>query len=196
MKINLKKGERPNINLCVYRVEADVWWILDFYKHHYLTNELNVSSKCLLFTWEKNPVAFVAILNTPRKGLPHDMSVSRLVVLPEYQGLGVSSFILNFCGGIVCSMGSDYRLLIKTIHEKVGKFLGDSHDWRPTTHNQKYRKDLEGKKFENNLGLARSSFCYVYCGEKIKGYEDLLQPIKNIREKHYGIQELDFGDFV
>lgn len=192
MKLDIVKGQRPEINLTVFRVESKVWWDLEFYKHHYLTNELNKSAKCFLFTWEKHPVAFIAILNTPRKGLPHDMAVSRMVVLPEFQGLGLSSEILNFCGGIISSMGDDYRLLIKTIHEKIGRFLENSKDWKPTLHNQKYRKDLEGKKFEKNLGLARSSYCYAYCGKKLEGYEDLLAPIQITRERAYGIQELDF----
>lgn len=192
MRLNIRKGERPNIELNVSRVEPSVWRNLEFDKHHYLTNELNESAKCFLFTWEQNPVAFVALLNTPRKGLPHDMSISRMVILPQFQGLGISSQIMNFCGGIVKNQGEDYRLLIKTIHEKVGKFLENSNDWKATPHNGKYRKDLENKKFEKNLGLARSSFCYVYCGKKISGYEKLLLPINITREIKYGVQYLNF----
>lgn len=192
MRLNIRKGERPTIELNVSRVESSIWRNLEFDKHHYLTNELNESAKCFLFTWEQNPVAFVALLNTPRKGLPHDMSISRMVILPQFQGLGISSQIMNFCGGIVKNQGEDYRLLIKTIHEKVGKFLENSNDWKATSHNGKYRKDLENKKFEKNLGLARSSFCYVYCGGKISGYEKLLLPINITREIKYGVQYLNF----
>ncbi len=190
MHFEINKGDRPRVDLCVSRVEPTIWRDLEFYKHHYLSSELNKSAKCLLFTWNKNPIGFVALLNTPRKGLPHDMGVSRLVIYPQYQGLGLSSQILNFCGGIVANMGDDYRLCIKTIHEKVGKFLENSPQWKATVHNQKYRKDLENKVFEKNLGLSRSSYCYVYCGNKIKGYDDLLANIDFIREKHNGVQYL------
>ena len=192
MRLNIRKGKRPNIELNVSRVESSIWRNLEFDKHHYLTNELNKSAKCLLFTWEQNPVAFVALLNTPNKGLPHDISISRMVVLPQFQGLGISSQIMNFCGGIVKNQGEDYRLLIKTIHEKVGRFLENSNNWKATSHNGKYRKDLENKNSKKNLGLARSSFCYVYCGEKISGYEKLLLPINILREIKYGVQYLNF----
>lgn len=192
MRLNIRKGKRPNIELNVSRVESSIWRNLEFDKHHYLTNELNKSAKCLLFTWEQNPVAFVALLNTPRKGLPHDISISRMVILPQFQGLGISSQIMNFCGGIVKNQGEDYRLLIKTIHEKVGKFLENSNNWKATLCNGKYRKGLENKNFKIYLGLARSSFCYVYCGEKISGYEKLLLPINITREIKYGVQYLNF----
>lgn len=192
MKLNICKGERPEIKLQVCRVEPTVWRDLEFAKHHYLSSELNPSAICLMFTWNNQPVAFVALLNTPRRNLPNDMAVSRLVILPEYQGLGFTSTLLNFCGGIISNRGNGARLNIKTIHEKVGKFLESSPNWKPTTHNQKYRKDLEGKTFEKNIGFARSSFCYVYCGQKISGYENLIQPIMKAREQKAGVQEFDF----
>lgn len=192
MKVNICKGHRPKIDLNVYRVEPIVWKDMEFYKHHYLSSELNPSAICLMFTWNSQPVAFVALLNTPRKGLPNDMAVSRLVILPEYQGLGLSSVILNFCGGIISNKGNGARLNIKTIHDKVGTFLEKSTNWKPTSHNQKYRKDLEGKVFEKNIGFARSSYCYVYCGQKISGYENLIQPILKARENKVGVQEFCF----
>lgn len=190
MNLNICKGKHPPIHLKASRVEPRVWYDLEFSKHHYLSSELNPSAICLLFTWNSQPVAFVALLNTPRKNLPNDMAVSRLVILPEYQGLGLTSILLNFCGGIISNKGNGARLNIKTIHEKVGRYLENSSNWKPTTHNQKYRKDLEGKTFKKNIGFARSSYCYVYCGQKIKGYDNLLQPIKNIREQKQGVQSL------
>lgn len=190
MTLNICKGKHPPICLKASRVEAKVWYDLEFYKHHYLTSNLNTSAICLLFTWENNPVAFVALLNAPGKDHPYDMSVSRLVILPEYQGLGLTSKILNFCGGIITNKYEGARLCIKTIHEKVGQFLEHSPNWRPSCTNLKFRKDLEGKKFHLRKGFSRASFCYIYCGNAIKGYEDLVQPIHNAREQKQGVQSL------
>jgi len=67
LRINHKKGKRPNINLTVRRVEPSVWSL--FKKEHYLTAEMNKSCKCLLFEWNGVPVGFVGILNTPRRGM-------------------------------------------------------------------------------------------------------------------------------
>ena len=93
--INHKKGERPYIHLTIRRVEPSVWYSLGFYKHHYLTEKLNPSCKCFLFEWDTIPVAFVGLLNTPRTGIPYGMSISRIVVLPDYQGLGLSRIIVE-----------------------------------------------------------------------------------------------------
>ena len=71
VKISHKKGERPHIHLTVRRVESSIFWSCGFAKEHYLTAELNKSCKCLLFEWNNVPVAFVGILNTPRKGIPY-----------------------------------------------------------------------------------------------------------------------------
>ena len=87
--VNHKKGERPYIRLTVRRCEPSVWNL--FRTHHYLTQELNKSCKCLLFEWNGIPIGFVGILNTPRKGIPYGCAISRMVILPDYQGLGLST---------------------------------------------------------------------------------------------------------
>lgn len=179
--INHKKGEKIDIQLKVQRVEYNVWYDLGFYKHHYLTSDLNKSCKCLLFTWNQTPVAFVALLNTPRKGLPHDMAISRIVILPDFQGLGLSSKITNFCGGIVKSLGQDYRLLIKTIHRLMGESFNRSNKWSPTQFNGKERKKTNYEQGKYNNRLIRKSYCFNYIGETIYGYEDLLLPVNTLR---------------
>ena len=183
--INKNKKTKPQINLQVQRVEANIWKELGFYKHHYLTHELNPSAKCLLFTWDDIPVGFIAILNSPRKGKPKGFNTSRLVILPDYQGLGLSSIILNFCGGILKSLGDDYVLYMKTIHDKVGDFMNRSENWEATSYNGKIRNEktniYEGKRYQNRL--RRKSHCYKFIGKPIYGYEELLKPIKELREQ-------------
>lgn len=190
--INKTKKTKPQINLQVQRVEANIWNELGFFKHHYLTHELNPSAKCFLFTWDDVPVAFIAILNSPRRGKKFGQSVSRLVILPDYQGLGLSSIILNFCGGILKSLGDDYTLYMKTIHDKVGDFMERNSNWEATSYNGKIRSDKsavsEGKRYQNRL--TRKSYCYKYIGNAIYGYENILKPIKEMREDKFNKRQL------
>ena len=180
--INKNKREKPNINLKVQRVEANIWDSLNFKKHHYLSETLNKSAKCLLFTWDDVPIGFIALLNSPRKGMPNGFSVSRIVLFPDYQGLGLSMKILNFCGGILKSLGEDYYLYIKTIHEKMGNGLERSKTWTPTSYNGKIRKNIKFEEGKYNNRLERKSFCYKYVGDAIYGYEELLKPINELRD--------------
>jgi len=183
--INHKKGEKPKITLTVRRVEPSVWESLGFYKHHYLTEKLNPSCKCFLFEWNGIPVAFVGILNTPRKNLTYDMAISRMVILPDYQGLGLSRPILDFCGRIIKSLGEDYRLTIKTAHTKMGTMLEKNDNWKPTQFNGKGRAEQTWELGKYNKRLTRKSYCYIYVGEKSDDYTDILKPIKEMRkDKH------------
>jgi len=185
VKINHKKGQRPQIKLTVRRVEPIVWNM--FKKSHYLTAEMNKSCKCLLFEWNKVPVAFVGILNTPRKGIPYGCSVSRIVVLEDYQGLGLSTMIFNFVGGIVKSLSDDehdYRLYIKTAHSKFGEALGRNPNVRGTMFDGKGRdkKAIEHDKHRYRNRLQRVSYCKEYIGEPINGFEKILLPINDLRK--------------
>lgn len=186
VKVNHKKGERPQIKLTVRRVEPNVWNM--FKQHHYLTAEMNKSCKCLLFEWNGIPVAFVGILNSPRKGLPYACSVSRIVILPDYQGLGLSTQIFNFVGGVVKSLSDeehDYRLYIKTAHRKFGEALGRNPYVRGTTFDGKGRdkKSTQHDIHRYRNRLERVSYCKESIIDPIYGYEFLLKSIGELRKE-------------
>lgn len=188
VKINHKKGERPEITLTVRRCEPSVWHSCGFSKCHYLTAEINKSCKCLLFEWDGVPVGFVGILNTPRKGIPYGCSISRIVILPDYQGLGLSTIIFNFIGGIVKSLSDDehdYKLYIKTAHMKFGEALSRNPNVKGTSFDGKGRdtKSADSQRYRNRL--TRVSYCKEYIGDKIDGFQVLLRPINEMRKKKY-----------
>lgn len=185
IKVNHPKGQRKEIKLTVRRVESNVWYSLGFSKEHYLSAELNKSCKCLLFEWNNVPVAFVAILNTPRKGIPYGCSISRIVIHSEYQGLGLSTIIFNFVGGIVKSLSDDehdYRLYIKTAHSKFGQALSRNPNVRGTVFDGKGRdkKSADNQRYRNRL--TRVSYCKEYIGDKIDGFQEILKPIGDLRK--------------
>jgi GNAT superfamily N-acetyltransferase len=181
----LERGEwlrqgRPQIQLSVSRVESDTWNF--FKKHHYLTEDVNKGAKFLLFEWEGKPVAIVAVLNTPRKGIPNGMAISRIVVTPDYQGLGLGSRLSNFIGGIF--VNDNKKMYIKTVNPALGEYFNKSDLWRGTSMNGKARK-MEGAdvgKYKNRV--TRLSYCHEYIGESISGYEELLLPINEMRSKN------------
>jgi ABC-type lipoprotein export system ATPase subunit/GNAT superfamily N-acetyltransferase len=174
-----RQSTRPNIELSVYRVEADTWEI--FKKHHYLTEALNKSAKCFLFTWNDKPVGFIALLNSPRNGMPNAFSLSRTVVLPDYQGMGIGSKISEFIAAIVKNSGG--RTFTKTINPALGIYRNNSTNWRGTKYNGKMKneKDFDTNSYRNRL--SRTSYCHEYIGEAIDGYNELLLPIADMRKK-------------
>lgn len=173
----LRKG-KPQIKLQVSRVESGAWNI--FKKHHYLTENVNKSCKFFLFEWNNKPVGICAMINQPRKGCPNGFAHSRTVVLPDFQGMGVGSKISEFCSAIFVNGGG--KVYSKTISPALGIYKDNSKKYRGTTFNgkisqhAKYDKNAKGR-------LERVSYCHEYIGKGISGYEDLLLPIKEMREK-------------
>ena len=174
----LRQG-RPQIALQVSRTEADTWSL--FKKHHYLTEERNKGFGHLVFEWNSKPVGIIVYKNQPSGTIKNGYAISRVVVLPDYQGMGVGSKICEAFGGMIKSLGG--RTFIKTINPALGGYFNKSKNWKPTSKNGKYRADIKGdnKKYSNLLN--RTSYCHEYIGDLLEGYENLLLPVRQMREE-------------
>lgn len=173
----LRQG-RPKIELQISRVEPETW---DFFKkHHYLTEDLNKSAQCILFEWNEKPIGICCVLNTPRKGMGEAMAISRIVILPDYQGLGLGSKLSSFIGQIYKNKGN--RIFIKTANPALGEYFNKSDKWRGTSNNGKGKpaSSFDTLKYKNRL--TRISYSHEYIGESLIGFEDLLLPINEMRE--------------
>lgn len=70
-----------------------------FKKYHYLDKNLNNSAQCFVVLLEGKPIAFAAVIHFPHPNKKKKYKkIHRLVVLPDYQGIGVAKFILDFLG--------------------------------------------------------------------------------------------------
>ena len=179
----LERGEwlrqgKPQIELQVSRVEPNTW---DFFKkHHYLTEDCSKSCKFYLFSWNGKPIGINAVIPQPSGHFKNGVRESRIVVLPDYQGLGLGTTISEFTGAIYKQKG--YRYFTKTVHPALGVYRNKKKDiWKGTAKNGKEPKDLGYNTLNWEVKL-RISFCHEYIGEGIIGYEDLLKPIKEMRE--------------
>jgi GNAT superfamily N-acetyltransferase len=65
-----------------------------FRQYHYLNGKLGAGVRCYTATYQGKPIAFIAVA-TIRMKVKY-FRVSRLVVLPDYQGIGVGKRLLNF----------------------------------------------------------------------------------------------------
>jgi len=65
-----------------------------FRQYHYLSGKLGAGVRCYVALYQSRPIAFIAVACTKMKAKYY--RVSRLVVLPDYQGIGVGKRLLNF----------------------------------------------------------------------------------------------------
>ena len=175
----LEKGDylrRPQIALQVYRTTCDTW--NSFKKYHYMTAELSESAMCFVFTWNDRLVAFESILPLPRGGFDNGRREHRLVVLPDYQGLGIGIKVSEWMGAVLAM--DKKQLFAKTVNPALGIYRERHREkWCPTSHNLKIMTNKEASRMMG--GLTRPSYCHKYIGEPISGFEELLLPIEKIR---------------
>lgn len=175
------RQNRPKIHLQISRVEPETWDL--FKKHHYLTELNNKAYAHYLFEWNDKPVGINIISPLPSGSLKNAFRESRLVVLPDYQGLGIGYEISRITGAIYRSVGRRY--FTKTVHPALGEKRNGNPDWRPTPDNGKERKKRKKEfNYEHHWKHnSRPSYCHEYIGESISGYESLLLPINEMRNK-------------
>src|SRR5450759_363854 len=99
MEFSRKKRVRPLVELQVYRCGASLWQM--FRQYHYLNGSLGAGVRCYCAVYQDKPIAFIAVAAVRMKAKYY--RVSRLVVLPDYQGVGVGKKLLNFVAELYTS---------------------------------------------------------------------------------------------
>ncbi len=122
-----RRWVRPAIQLEVVRSRLAAWQA--FAEHHYLATDLSPFCEGYLATWHDQPVGFVGVLNAV--GRQKVKRISRLVVLPQFQGLGIGSKLAAAIGEHYLACGC--RLLMTTSHPAMIGMMDHSPYWRVQT---------------------------------------------------------------
>ena len=81
-----------------------------FRRYHYLNSELNKTSRCYGVFDGNSIIAFMAIIHNPNPTNPKIKRVHRLVVLPDYQGVGIGRNFLNIIARKYRAEGYDFSI--------------------------------------------------------------------------------------
>lgn len=148
---------RPAIALELYRCDRRAWRL--FEEHHYLSAAINPWARCYAATWEDRPVAFCAVL--PLVGYRRRWRISRLVTLPDCQGLGIGSAVLEAVGEVYAA--DDQRLNLTTSHPAMIAHCAHSARWRAVRprRNKNDAADQRFRDYRGAGGRAVTSFEYV-----------------------------------
>lgn len=154
---------RSPIELTVRRVSYKIW---DMFKnHHYLDNKLNKSARCFVAFWHDKPVAFYGILPQPSGHFKNGFRGSRLVVLPDYQGLGIGTKFRNYMASLVTAK-EGARFYSRTVHPIIGEY-GISHPelWQETSHSRKHQDKAKGFASYKLDTRESCAYAFKYVGE-------------------------------
>ena len=72
-----------------------------FRQYHYLNGSLPSTARCYTAVYQDKPIAFIAVVHIHMRARYY--RVTRLVVLPDYQGIGVGKRLLNFIAELYTS---------------------------------------------------------------------------------------------
>ena len=142
-----RRLRRPPIRLQLFPCDRSAWRL--FAPHHYLSGRLHKSARCYLTAWENRPVAFCAVLSAIGRVLHR--RVTRLVTLPDFQGVGIGRATLDAVAAIQHAEG--YRIAITTGHPAMIAALRRAETWRlvgwdrsGSQHSGNYRLGTKHKK--------------------------------------------------
>ncbi len=98
---------RPEINVEICRVDYQAWQI--FAPYHYMSADLNKAASLFCLFVDGAPAVIAAVLYRPHPMRDNIWGISRLVTLPDYQGLGLAFVLIDYLGEQYKSIGRELR---------------------------------------------------------------------------------------
>lgn len=98
---------RPDIACRIEAVPYDAWHT--FARFHYMSADLNRSAKCFQLLVDDRAAAFCAVLYRPHPRVRNIYGMSRLVTLPDFQGLGLAFALCDRVAAAYKARGFRYR---------------------------------------------------------------------------------------
>jgi predicted ABC-type transport system involved in lysophospholipase L1 biosynthesis ATPase subunit len=149
----------PELHLEIYESGKALWPV--FARHHYLSGALSGDAECYAGWIDGRPVAFTSAIPWSGKTSPV-MKGHRLVVLPDYQGLGIGGRLDDWLGQLLYRRGLRYRNTVA--HPLMVRFYSRSPRWRATAKPMRQlgaSHDGQRHQWQNPRLLGTWTFEYV-----------------------------------
>ncbi len=149
--------QRPPIKLEIFRCGRSAWTL--FARHHYLSGRLPQAVRCYLATWDGAPVAFCAVVSLI--GYKSRWRISRIVTLPDYQGVGIGMAVAEGIGQLY--RAEHQRLNVTASHPALIAHCRRSPKWRTVGVKKTGGRGAEqfARGYRGSVGRAVVSFEYV-----------------------------------
>jgi ABC-type ATPase involved in cell division/GNAT superfamily N-acetyltransferase len=157
---------RPEIQLEIHPIDRAAWRV--FKPHHYMTGAIHVGAVCFGGFINGECVAFTSYIHFPHPKTKNIKMGHRLVVLPDYQGLGIGGRMDDWLGQYLYERGFQYRNVVA--HPAMISFYSRSKRWK-LTHSGRATKGGKTayaplKKHASEVSSQRLTCSFVYVPEK------------------------------
>ena len=136
-----------------------------FSQHHYLTRELNGNCHVHLIFWDEVLIGFHAYVNAPHGSYKFAYRGHRLVILPDYQNLGIGTEVMDFFGKWFLNRGE--KFLVRSTHLRLMEHCRHSKAWRESNFSEKATPQLSNEisKYKHAL-TERVAYSFEYVGDE------------------------------
>ena len=116
---------RPEIEIEIRRVPFEVWGM--FAPFHYLTAQMNKGARCFGLFANGELASFAGVIHRLHPRTDNIKGVSRLVTLPDWQGLGLAMVLVERLGEAYRALGK--RLRTYPAHPALIRAFDNSPKW-------------------------------------------------------------------
>lgn len=150
---------KQKFELQIYQAfnKLEIWEM--FRQYHYLNGNFNMASNLYVAELNDEIVGMVAILPHPNGYCLNGFRVHRLVILPDYQGLGIGKTLLTWVCEYYNKKGK--VMYIRTSHIKLINSLLKSKNWKQTHRSQQISPQQINKKDWETTNRKPYSFEYI-----------------------------------
>lgn len=151
---------RRRFEISIYsRDDKNEIWSL-FRQHHYLSANLNEASNVYVAMLNNETVGFCAVLPQPHAYCINGYRIHRLVIKPDFQGLGIGLKFLEFIADYYNKL--EKVMYIRTTHIKLINALKNSNNWKLTSKEGKISPPQTNiKNWKVNMNRFPCSFQYI-----------------------------------
>lgn len=149
-----RRLRRPPIRLRIARCSRRLWAV--FARNHYLSGALNPTARCYAAFWDGRPTTFCATLHNA--GKQRQRRITRLVTLPDYQGIGIGMAVAEAVAAWESADGTTVSLV--TSHPAVIAHAQRSPRWRIGGF-KRFGSRHGGLGRRGSLGRAVASLVYL-----------------------------------
>jgi len=135
-----------------------------FKNHHYLNEKINKAARHYIAVWDGRVIGYLATMAMPNGAIKNAWRGHRVVVLPDFQGMGIGVRFIEAVAQIHLDEG--HRFFSRSAHPRMYLYMDSSSKWRPTSKNKKLRTDVTHEKVYKNHYVDNKRICgsFEYIG--------------------------------
>lgn len=151
MEFQWVRLRRPKIEINIRAAKQEEWKL--FKNHHYLSAEHNNAAHKYIAEINNFPVAWCSVLHFPHPYIKNMKKIHRIVVSPDYQGIGIGKIFINEIARIYKQQ--KYRVTLVTSAPSLIHGLAKSKNWIMTRKPSRLQKTAKSGVLAGTTSDAR-----------------------------------------